>query len=186
MNPGNFEHGFEGDLLTTWKAIFERQQAFAENAIDQLDEDGFFRTPAPGLNSVAVIVQHIAGNLHSRWTDFLTTDGEKPSRDRDAEFADMPHTAASRAALLQRWSSGWSVLQATLGELAPEDLGRTVTIRTKPHTVHGAIARSMDHIAGHVGQIQILARWHVGPERWKWFTIEPAGSAAFNQRLRGS
>ena len=186
MTTGRFERGLEGGMLDVWREIFRRQKAFADNALYQLDDHGFFRSPSRDVNSVAVIVQHVAGNLLSRWTDFLTTDGEKPDRDRDAEFAQPEASPEARAALMARWEAGWAALFAALDALQPEDLGRTVTIRTKPHTVHASIARSMDHLAGHVGQIQILARWHAGNEGWKWFTIEPGGTAAFNRAMRGT
>lgn len=172
-------------MITTWRAIFLRQKAFAEHALEQLDDKGFFQEPARGINSVAVIVQHMAGNLHSRWTDFLTSDGEKPDRDRDAEFIPPQPTAETRSQLMQHWQSGWHALIGTLDALTTEDLGRSITIRNQPHMVHAAIIRSMDHLAGHVGQIQVLARWHVGESNWKWFTIPPGGTVEFNRTLRG-
>ncbi len=185
MTGGRFERGLEGDVLEVWRELFLRQKAFADNALAQLDDAGFFGAPSPDVNSVAVIVQHVAGNLVSRWTDFLTTDGEKADRDRDAEFAPPTPTTESRARLMERWEAAWSVLFTALDALRPADMGHTVKIRNKPHTVHAAIARCTDHIAGHVGQIQVLARWHAGSADWKWFTIEPGGSTAFNRAMGG-
>ncbi|MBX3323428.1 MAG: DUF1572 family protein [Phycisphaeraceae bacterium] len=171
------------DLIAVWRQVFERQQAFAEHAMKQLDDEGFFRAPGPGMNSIAIIVQHMAGNMLSRWTDFLTTDGEKPSRDRDAEFIAPEPTSSSRAALMARWNTGWAALSATLDALTPADLGRIVPIRSVPHPVHAAIARQLDHYAYHVGQINLIARLIVGTDRWQWFTIAPGATSAFNAKL---
>jgi hypothetical protein len=173
------------DTVEVWRQVFIRQRSFAEHAFAQLDDDAFFRVLAPGLNSVAVIANHIAGNLRSRFTDFLTTDGEKPDRDRDAEFIPPQPSAAARAEITARWDAGWSTLFATLDALTPADLHRTVLIRAVPHPVHAAVLRQIDHYAFHVGQINILARMIVGTDRWKWFTLPPGGTKAFNQRLMG-
>lgn len=173
------------DILPAWYAVFTRQKAFAEHAFRQLDDDGFFRILTPGLNSVAVITNHLAGNLRSRFTDFLTTDGEKPGRDRDSEFIPPEPSPAARADIMARWESGWSTLFATLDALTPADLQRTVLIRAVPHPVHAAILRQIDHASFHVGQINIIARMIVGADRWEWFTIPPGGTKAFNQRLLG-
>ncbi len=171
------------DLIAVWRQVFERQQAFAEHAMKQLDDEGFFRAPGPGMNSVAVIVQHMTGNMLSRWTDFLTTDGEKSTRDRDAEFIAPEPTASSRAALMARWNAGWVALFAALDSLTASDLGRIVKIRSVPHPVHAAIARQLDHYAFHVGQINVIARLMVGTDRWQWFTLAPGATAAFNAKL---
>jgi len=190
MTDGKYEAGLATDLLSTWRAIFERQNTFAEHAFNQLDDEGFFRVLAPGLNSVAVIARHMGANMLSRWTDFLTTDGEKPTRDRDAELAPFPGSMTAderreaRARVMDIWSRGWATLLATLDSLTESDLSRTVTIRGAPHTVHGAIARQLDHYAFHVGQINLLARQIVGTNRWKWFTLPPGGTREFNERMR--
>lgn len=170
-------------LLPAWRAVFERQKAFCEHAFAQLGDARFFQPPAPGLNAVAVIAQHIAANLLSRFTDFLTTDGEKPWRDRDREFIPPPPSPESRAALMQRWEEGWAALFSTLESLRPEDLSRTVTIRSVPHPVHAAIARALDHTAYHTGQITTTARLLAGTDGWPWFTIPPGGTDAFNRSL---
>jgi hypothetical protein len=122
-------------------------------------------------------MKHVAGNLTSRWTDFLTTDGEKPGRNRDDEFVD---TFRGRAELLECWERGWACLRAALAALTPTDLGRTVTIRGEPHTVPLALARSLGHTCYHVGQIVQVARVHAG-ETWTTLTIPRGGSAEFNQ-----
>jgi hypothetical protein len=152
----------------------------AERAIAQLTDEELHRRPAPGINSVAVIMRHVAGNLISRWTDFLTSDGEKPDRDRDAEFTDWPGT---RQELMQYWARGFEAFLHTLQSLRAGDLSRTVTIRTEPHTVPLAIIRGLDHLAYHVGQILMIARMvHVGP--WDYVTIAPGKSAAYNQKMK--
>jgi len=180
-----FEHGLPGGIIESWRAVFARQRAFAEHAFDQLDDAGFFWVPGPGLNSVAVIARHLAGNLLSRWTEFLTTDGEKPWRDRDAEFHAPEPSGAARASIMEDWGRGWGVLDATLGALTERDLGGHITIRGAPHAVHAAVARQLDHYAFHVGQINVIARLRVGSKQWRWFTLPPGGTAAFNERMRG-
>jgi hypothetical protein len=180
-----FEHALPSDTLATFHTLFTRQKAFAEQAFAQLDDEAFFRVLAPGLNSVAVIANHLAGNLRSRFTDFLTTDCEKPDRDRDAEFIPPQPSAAARAEIMARWDAGWSTLFATLEALTPADLHRTVLIRAVPHPVHAAILRQIDHYSFHIGQINILARMIVGTEHWTWFTLPPGGTKAFNERLMG-
>ena len=175
------------DLIAVWISVFNRQKAFAEHAFRQLSDEQFFAVLAPGLNSCAVIANHLAGNLISRFTDFLTTDSEKPDRDRDREF-DPPaeHTAEQRATIMARWEQGWGVLFATLGSLTIDDIGKMVTIRSVPHPVHAAIARQLDHYSFHIGQINIIARQLVGTENWEWFTLPPGGTRAFNAKLMGT
>ena len=184
MNRFAYASGLVGGVVEDCRAVFTRQRAFAEHAFEQLDDEGFFWTPAPGLNAVAVIARHLAGNLKSRWTDFLTADGEKDWRDRDAEFAPPQHTPASRRRIMADWAEGWAVLDAALADLTDADLGRQVTIRGAPHTVHAAIARQLDHYAFHVGQINVIARLRVGTDNWKWFTLPPGGTQAFNESMR--
>jgi hypothetical protein len=181
---GRYEASPPDDLLEAWKLVFLRQRAFAEHAFDQLDLEGFFRVLAPGINSVGTIAQHMAGNMLSRWTDFLTTDGEKSTRNRDEEFAAAESTPQARTRILGLWANGWDMLNFTLEALSPDDLSRTVLIRSVPHPVHAAIVRQIDHYAFHVGQINVIARMIVGTDRWNWFTIPPGGSAAFNASMR--
>ncbi len=172
------------DLIAVWVSVFERQKAFGEHAFNQLSDEQFFAILAPGLNSCGVIANHLAGNMISRFTDFLTTDGEKPDRDRDSEFVPPEsHSAEERAKIMQRWEHGWGVLFATLGALTIDDIAKTVTIRSVPHPVHAAIARQLDHYSFHVGQINIIARQQVGTEHWQWFTLVPGGTKAFNAKL---
>lgn len=185
MSDPRYQSPHTAPLLDTWTAIFRRQKAFAEHAFDQLDDELFFRVPAPGMNSVAVIARHVAGNLRSRFTDFLTTDGEKPWRDREQEFQisgldgeQDPGERAEvlcglRARLMDDWERGWRVLFGALDALEPSDLARVVTVRAVPHAVHAALVRQIDHYAFHAGQISVIARMLVGTERWKWFTIPP-------------
>jgi Protein of unknown function (DUF1572) len=174
------------DLLAVWSQLFERQRAFADHAFDQLDDTQFFTILGPGLNSCAVIANHLAGNMLSRWTDFLTSDGEKSSRDRDTEFEHpAQQTSQERAEIMRRFNSGWDVLLGALDALTPEDLSKTVMIRKVPHPVHAAIARQLDHYSFHIGQINIIARQLVGIENWQWFTLAPGATKAFNKELMG-
>src|SRR5438270_13609557 len=156
---------------------FKSNKGWADKAIAQLPDDKLHIALDANTNSIAVIMRHVAGNLLSRWTDFLTTDGEKPWRDRDAEFVDA---AVSRADLLELWERGWACLRATVTSLTPEDLGKTVLIRGEPHSVPLALARSLGHTCYHVGQIVQVARVHAG-EKWNTLTIPRGGSGSFNQ-----
>jgi hypothetical protein len=144
-----------------------------EAAMSQLEDEQFFITLDPEANSVAVIVKHMAGNMRSRFTDFLTTDGEKPDRFRDREFELTP--ATTRADVMQRWEEGWACVFAALDLLQPEDVMRTVTIRGEPHTVLQAINRQIAHYAQHIGQIVFLAK-HLRSGEWKTLSI-PRGKS---------
>jgi hypothetical protein len=132
-------------------------------------------------NSIAVLMQHLAGNMRSRWKNFLTSDGEKPDRRRDREFESPP--TATRAAMLTDWESGWSELFTELGRLRPDDLARTVTVRQEPLTVVSAINRQLSHAAMHVGQIVMLAR-HAAPDTWKSLSIPRGQSEQFNEKMK--
>lgn len=162
-------------FLPPLHARFSAYRALAEAALAQVDDDAWNRalpgeTSAEGENTLAVIVRHVGGNLTSRFTDFLTTDGEKPDRHRDREFEPvMPNDA--RAA----WQQGWTALLTTLDALTDADLSRTVTIRQQPHTVFDALLRSLAHVSSHVGQIVLLAKHHAGPG-WTPLTI-PRGQS---------
>lgn len=153
----------------------------AEQALAQVTDEEFFRAAGPEANSLAVIVKHIAGNLRSRWTDFLTADGEKPDRRRDTEFE--LDAADTRAALMARWEAGWAAALGTIESLAPADLERTVRIRSEPHRVIEAMQRSLTHTAGHVGQIVLLAKMLAGP-RWRTLSIPRGQSEQFTASLR--
>jgi hypothetical protein len=152
---------------------FRKHKDSAEQAIGQLDDAELFTTPGASSNSVAIIVKHVAGNLKSRWTDFLTSDGDKPWRDRDNEFIIGPQD--SREQLLAAWEQGWQVLFGTLASLSEQDLLKTVTIRREEHTVLQAINRSLGHVAYHTGQILYISRLvHQG--EWRYLTIPPGQS----------
>lgn len=143
-------------------------KAQAEKAIAQVDDSQFFALLDEDANSIALIMKHVAGNMRSRWTDFLTTDGEKPDRHRDAEFE--RESGDTRDAIVVRWNAGWEVLFHAISSLHPNDLGQTVTIRGEPHTVVQAINRQVSHYSAHVGQIVLLAKHFAGP-RWQTLSI---------------
>ena len=172
-------HPVLADFLAQSKAVFRMYKDLGEKAMAQLADDAeFFRTLDPESNSVAVIVRHVSGNMRSRWTDFLTTDGEKPDRRRDEEFE--MREGLGRADVLRWWEEGWSVLFAALDALGEDDLGRTVTIRGEPHTVVQAIQRQVAHYASHVGQIVFLAK-HLRGAAWRTLSIPRAPA----RRARG-
>jgi len=134
----------------------------------------------PEMNSIAQIVKHMAGNMRSRWTDFLSTDGEKLNRNRDSEFVDAPPT---REALLSLWEDGWQHVFNALEPLSDADLGRTVQIRGEPHSVMQAVNRQIAHYATHCGQIILLAK-HFASDHWKSLTVPRNRSAEFNQAVQ--
>ena len=143
-------------------------KAQADKAMAQVDDARFFALLDPDANSIAIIVKHVAGNMRSRWTDFLTTDGEKPGRDRDTEFD--RDAGDTRETIVARWEAGWELLLGTIASLRPEDLGKSVTIRGEPHTVMQAINRQVSHYSAHVGQIVLLAKHFAGPD-WQTLSI---------------
>lgn len=159
---------------------FRRYRKLAENAIAQVNDAGFFGTPDPNTNSIAIIVKHVAGNMRSRWTSFLTTDGEKPDRDRDSEFLLTP--ADDRESLMARWEAGWHTAFTSLAELTDDHLEQIVYVRGEPHTVIRAMQRQLAHAAYHVGQIVLLARHYAG-DRWTTLSVPRGGSAALNQKM---
>jgi hypothetical protein len=165
------------EFLSAITNAFEANKRMADRAVEQLPDDKLHVALDPNTNSIAVIMKHVAGNLTSRWTDFLTTDGEKPWRNRDDEFVD---TFASRAELLERWERGWDCLLTAIRNLTADDLGKTVTIRGEPHSVPLALERSLGHTCYHVGQIVQVARVHAG-EKWNTLTIPRGGSEQFNR-----
>ncbi len=166
---------FLDDMLRELRKL----KALAERAIDQLPGDSLLATLDDDRkeNSLAVIMKHMAGNMRSRWTDFLTTDGEKPDRHRDSEFVLDSGDTPER--LRQRWERGWRITLGSIGALEPADLERTVTIRGEPHTVPQAILRQTGHYAYHVGQIVLLAR-HFAGDAWQYLSIPPGKSAEFD------
>ncbi len=161
---------------------FRKYKDMAETAFRQVKDEGFFKKPGEHSNSIAIIIKHIGGNLKSRWTDFLTTDGEKPWRDRDDEF--VSGADDDRERLIDCWEAGWSALFRALGELQADDLLKKVTIRGEEHTVFQAIHRSLTHTAYHVGQIVYLSRL-VTTDGWQWITIAP-GQSRQGDAKRGS
>ena len=165
------------DFVPAIVNALEANKRLADRAVAQVPDEKLHVALDANTNSIAVIMKHVAGNLRSRWTDFLTSDGEKPWRNRDDEFVD---SFRSRAELLECWERGWASLLDTLRSLSPEDLLKTVTIRGEPHTVPLAIARSLGHTCYHVGQIVQVARVQAG-DQWTTLTIPRGGSQQFNQ-----
>ena len=163
-------------FLSATLETFEANKRMADRAIAQVTDE-MLRIPLDAnTNSIAVIMKHVAGNLTSRWTDFLTTDGEKPNRNRDGEFVDE---FSDRAELLQCWERGWDCLRNSLKSLTPDDCNKEVTIRGEPHTVPLALQRSLAHTCYHVGQIVQAARVHA-KDQWETLTIPRGQSAQFN------
>jgi hypothetical protein len=154
-------------ILPEFIAVFHSQKDLAERAFVQVSDEKLRIPLDPNTNSIAIIMKHLAGNMLSRWSDFLTSDGEKPQRNRDDEFVDR---YTSRQQILDHWERGWAMLFGTLGSLTSDDLGRIVTIRGEPHTALRAIARQISHYGYHVGQIVMIARIHAG-DRWNTLTI---------------
>ncbi|HVP72281.1 MAG TPA: DUF1572 family protein [Phycisphaerales bacterium] len=160
-------------------AVFRSQKDLADRAIAQVSDANLHVALDANTNSIAVIMKHMAGNMLSRWTDFLTSDGEKPGRNRDEEFIDR---FTSRTEVLAHWEQGWAALLNTLVSLAPNDLVETITIRGEPHSVIRALDRQLSHYGYHVGQIVLIARILAG-ENWTTLTIPRGGSHQYNQRV---
>jgi uncharacterized damage-inducible protein DinB len=159
--------------------LFRQLKKQGERAIAQVSDEQLFQELHDGSNSIAIIVKHMVGNMRSRWVDFLTTDGEKPNRNRDSEFEDPP---ATREELLKLWEEGWGHVFAALEPLKDEDLGRTVTIRTEAHSVMQAVNRQIAHYAMHTGQIIMLAK-HFAHDQWQSLSIPRNRSAEFNRKV---
>ena len=156
--------------------IFRYYKKLGENAIGQCPDAGLVAELDEQSNSIAIIVKHLAGNMNSRWTDFLTTDGEKPNRNRDSEFEEAPKT---RAEILDVWERGWKCFFGALEGLSDTDMTNTITIRGEAHSVTQAINRQVAHYSYHIGQIAFLARHFAGPN-WKSLTIPKKKSQEFN------
>ena len=170
------------DFLSAAINTYRTNKSLCDRAISQVSDD-LLRQPLPGdTNSIAVIMKHVAGNLRSRWTDFLKSDGEKPWRERDNEFID---SFESRDEITEFWEAGWTCLFQTLEGLSTDDLKKTVEIRGEPHSVPLAVERSLGHTCYHVGQIILIARIHVG-EAWQTLTIPRGKSEEFNQANWGA
>jgi Protein of unknown function (DUF1572) len=175
MNDQIGQHYLEDALHT-----FRDYKKIAERAFAQTSDEDFFRTPDPESNSIAVIVKHMAGNMLSRWTDFLTTDGEKPNRNRDMEFEMLPNT--TKANMLAFWDQGWQCVFAAIEPLKTDDLMRIVKIRGQDHTVLQAINRQISHYSNHVGQMVYLAK-HFKSGDWQTLSVPRNRSAEFNAYL---
>ena len=162
--------------LDSARRQFQQYKSLGEKSLERLESDQLIYTPAPESNSVAVVVKHMWGNMRSRWTAFLTEDGEKPWRQRDEEFEEG---AVSKETVMQWWEEGWACVFDALKDLTDEDLDRIITIRGEGHTVMDAINRQLTHYAYHVGQVVYLAKMLKG-EAWDSLSIPRGGTAAFN------
>jgi len=166
---------FHADAIASYRQC----KKMVERAVEQISDEEFFTKIDAESNSIAIIVKHIAGNLHSRWRDFLTTDGEKADRNRDTEFEMIADT---RESLMKFWEAGWQTLFDNVEPLTVDDFSRTVTIRGEPHTIVEALNRQLTHYAYHAGQIVLLAR-HFRSYEWKTLSVPKNKSAEFNQFL---
>jgi hypothetical protein len=170
---------FTTSYLEDSLSLFRYYKHLAERAMAQINDEQIYAVLDPDANSIAVIVKHMAGNLRSRWTDFLTSDGEKPDRDRDSEFAGPPQP---RAALMELWEQAWQALFTALEPLSDDDLARKIAIRGEGHSVMQAINRQIGHYAYHCGQIVLLAK-HYQQDKWQSLTIPRGRSTQFNSRV---
>ncbi len=164
---------YQADVLREFRRLKKR----SDEAMAQVSDEDFFKALDQNSNSIGLIVKHITGNMHSRWQDFLTTDGEAPDRKRDQEFISDP--SDSKNSLLEQWEQGWRYLFDTISSLQANDFKATVFIRKEPHSVVQAINRELVHYAGHVGQIIFLAK-HLAGERWQTLTIPRGKSEEFS------
>ncbi len=176
--PGVVSLDIGGMFLQDAVRQFKTYKLMAERAVAQIDDDALFHAPDPRSNSIALIMKHMAGNMRSRWTDFLTTDGESPDRHRDTEFE--LEANVMRPDVIRWWEEGWTQLFSALSELKPEDVTRIVVIRGANHTVMAAVTRQLTHYAYHVGQIVQLARSRAG-SGWSSLSIPPGESEQFNR-----
>jgi uncharacterized damage-inducible protein DinB len=174
--PLQFTTSYLEDSLT----LFRQYKTLSERAMAQVTDEQLVTVLDAEMNSIAQVVKHMAGNMRSRWTDFLTTDGEKPDRNRDSEFLDPP---ATRQAVLALWEQGWQYLFSALEPLSEQDLGRKVTIRGEAHSVMQAINRQMAHYSYHCGQVVMLAK-HFKHTEWQSLTVPRGQSAGFNSRVQ--
>lgn len=177
MSEASFTQHYLDDTLASFRAY----KKLADKALAQLKDEEYFITLDEEANSVGVIMKHMAGNMLSRWTDFLTTDGEKPDRNRDMEFVIGPQT--SKDELLAFWERGWNCLYEAFSELQPADFDKQVMIRGEAHTIVQAINRQMTHYAYHIGQIVFLAK-HFRSSAWQSLSIPRNRSAGFNEYLK--
>ncbi len=172
-------HQFTTSYVKDSIGVFHYYKKLGERAMAQCPDEALFTILDAESNSIAIIVKHMAGNMRSRWRDFLTSDGEKPDRHRDTEFEAPPTT---RVEMMEMWEHGWKLVFDALEPLGDADLTRTITIRTEPHSVTQAINRQVAHYSYHVGQIVFLAR-HFASDKWQTLTIPKRKSAEFNRQV---
>jgi Protein of unknown function (DUF1572) len=172
-------HELTTSYLRDSLSLFRYYKNLTERAMEQVTDEQLFAVLDGEMNSIAIIVKHLAGNMRSRWADFLISDGEKPDRQRDTEF-ESP--SADRAALMKLWEDGWACVFTALEPLSDADVDRTVMIRGEPHSVMQAINRQIAHYAYHCGQIVFLAK-HLQAKQWKALTVPRGKSEEFNQRV---
>jgi hypothetical protein len=172
-------HQFKTSYVQDSIDLFHYYKKLGDRAMAQCLDEGLFATLDAESNSIAIIVKHMSGNMRSRWTDFLTSDGEKPDRHRDTEFEEPPKT---RTELIELWDRGWKYLFDALATLNDADLVRTITIRTEPHSVMQALNRQVAHYSYHVGQIVFLAK-HASADKWQALTVPKKKSAEFNKQV---
>jgi hypothetical protein len=168
-------HELTTSYLTDSISLFRYYKGMGEKAMAQCPDADLFVTLDKETNSIAIIVKHLAGNMRSRWTNFLASDGEKPDRDRDGEFEEPPKT---RAEVLATWEAGWKICLDALESLTDADLDKTVMIRSEPHSVMQAINRQLPHYPLHIGQIILLCK-HFGCDHWKSLTVPRKASSQF-------
>ena len=172
-------HTFSTSYIQDSLSLFRYYKKLAEDAIEQVTDDQLFVRLDQEMNSIGIIMKHMAGNMRSRWTDFLTSDGEKPNRNRDTEFVEPPD---SRAGLMRMWNEGWQRVFDALEPLSNADLERKVTIRGEPHSVMQAVHRQIAHYAYHCGQIVFLAK-HFRASEWRSLSVPRNKSAEFNRKV---
>ena len=173
--PLRFTTSYQEDSLT----LFRYHKGLGDRAMALLTGDQIFATLDPEMNSVAIIVKHLSGNMQSRWSNMLTSDGEKPGRNRDDEFENPP---ATHEAVVKTWEDGWTVVLDTLATLTDADMTKTITIRGEPHSVIQAINRQLGHYSYHCGQVVFLAK-HLAGANWKSLSIPRGRSSDFNARV---
>ena len=172
-------HQFSTSYIQDSLSLFRYYKKLAEGAMEQIDDQQLFAELDEEMNSIALIVKHLAGNMRSRWTDFLTSDGEKPDRNRDSEFVEPP---TSRSELMRLWNEGWDKVFQAIEPLSDSDLERKIFIRGEPHSVMQAINRQVAHYSYHCGQIVFLAK-HLKASEWKSLSVPKNKSAEFNRKV---
>src|ERR1041384_6030177 len=172
-------HQFSTSYLEDSLSLFRYYKKLAEGAMEQVTDAQLFEALDEEMNSIAIAAKHMAGNMRSRWTDFLTSDGEKPNRNRDSEFVEPP---ATRAELMKMWDQGWDCVFEAIEPLSNAEMERKITIRGEPHSVMQAINRQIAHYAYHVGQIVLLAKHFKGSD-WKSLSVPKNKSAEFNSKV---